>query len=71
MKLKIYSALTLLGLVLIFVLQNTEVVSIRFLFWQFALSRALLVFVIFLSGLLAGYLAVSFTRNHPRKGASK
>jgi uncharacterized integral membrane protein len=48
-----------------------QVVSIRFLFWQFSLSRALLVLVIFLLGLLSGYLATSFTRNSPRKGASK
>jgi uncharacterized integral membrane protein len=71
MKVKIYIALSLLGLVLLFVLQNMQVVSIRFLFWQFSLSRALLVLVIFLLGLLSGYLATSFTRNSPRKGASK
>jgi len=53
---KLYFALALLGLVLVFVLQNTEIVNIRFLFWQFEASRALLVFGIFLVGILGGYL---------------
>jgi len=67
MKLKLYSALILLCLVLIFVLQNTEIVNIRFLFWQFAASRALLVFGIFLVGILGGYLLGSLDRARRRK----
>jgi len=64
---KLYFALTLLGLVLIFVLQNTEIVNIRFLFWQFAASRALLVFGIFLVGILGGYLLGSLDKARRRK----
>jgi len=67
MKPKLYSALTLLILVLIFVLQNSETVNIRFLFWQFAASRALLVFGIFLAGLVGGYLLGTLGGHRRRK----
>lgn len=68
MKLKAYLAVGLLGCLLIFVLQNTEMVSIRFLIWQFTLSRALLVLVIFLAGILGGYLLGSLAGHRRRKG---
>lgn len=66
MKLKIYLAMGLSVCMLVFVLQNTELVSIRFLFWQFSLSRALLVLVIFLSGILGGYLLGSLAGHRRR-----
>lgn len=56
MKAKMILGLTLLGLVALFTLQNTEVVELRFLWWQFAMSRVLMFLLIFAIGLLAGLL---------------
>ena len=57
--------LTLVPTVLatVFVLQNTAVVEIRFLFWTVAMSRSLLIVVMLvigmaLSWLLHGYIAL-------------
>jgi len=66
MKIKLYIGLALLGLVLIFILQNTEMVNLRFLFWQLTLSRALLLFMVFACGLAAGLLFGALARR-PRK----
>ena len=61
MKAKIILLISLLLCVVVFTLQNTEVVRIRFFFWDFALSRALMIFLVlavgFLSGLLLGSLS--------------
>ncbi len=43
----------LLILVVLFTLQNTERVSISFLFWEFQVSRALMI-AIFIIGVLSG-----------------
>ncbi|MFZ5759590.1 MAG: lipopolysaccharide assembly protein LapA domain-containing protein [Thermodesulfobacteriota bacterium] len=53
-KLGLFVAL-LLGVV-VFTLQNTESVDIRFFFWHLSLSRALLIFLVFAIGILIGYL---------------
>ena len=66
MKFKMFVSFTVALLIIIFTLQNVEVVSIRFLFWELAVSRALLIFVIFSSGLLGGYLLGSLTRGARR-----
>jgi len=66
MKIKLYIGLALLGLVLIFILQNTEVVNLRFLFWQLTLSRALLLLLVFVCGLAAGLMFGALARR-PRK----
>jgi uncharacterized integral membrane protein len=48
--------LILLGLFLVFILQNTQVVDVKFVFWRVSMSRALLLAGIFLIGLIAGWL---------------
>ncbi|PIQ95387.1 MAG: hypothetical protein COV67_15180 [Nitrospinae bacterium CG11_big_fil_rev_8_21_14_0_20_56_8] len=52
---KFYFGLTLLFLVVIFTLQNTEVVPISFLFWNFEVSRALMIFIVLGIGILVGW----------------
>ena len=49
-------------LVLIFVLQNTEVVSIRFLFWDFSMSRVILLFLVFVFGVGTAWVLHGLTR---------
>lgn len=62
MKLKLYLGLALLVLVVVFMLQNTAVVNLRFLFWQLSLSQALLLFLVFASGLAVGLLFATLAR---------
>jgi uncharacterized integral membrane protein len=53
-NLKIYAGLALLILVVLFTLQNTETVPISFLFWEFRISRVLMILMIFVIGVLVG-----------------
>jgi len=48
--------LCLISLVLIFVVQNTQVVEVRFLFWTLSMSRALVLFGTLAIGLIGGWL---------------
>jgi uncharacterized integral membrane protein len=41
-------------LVVIFILQNTEIVEISFLFWTISISRALVVLLVFIIGIIVG-----------------
>jgi uncharacterized integral membrane protein len=47
----------LIVLVLIFVIQNTQVVEVRSLIWKVSMSRALMLLGTFLVGMIAGWLA--------------
>jgi len=53
-NIKIYTGLGLLILVALFTLQNTETVPISFLFWEFRISRAFMIFIVFAIGVLVG-----------------
>jgi uncharacterized integral membrane protein len=46
----------LIAVVLVFVIQNTEVVEFRFLVWTFTISRALMLFGTLAVGIIAGWL---------------
>ncbi len=67
MKIKMSLGLAVVLLITIFTLQNIEVVSIRFLFWELSVSRVLLIFIIFSSGLFGGYILGSLTKGSPHK----
>lgn len=41
-------------LVVAFILQNTEIVEISFLFWTISISRALVVLLVFIIGIIVG-----------------
>ncbi|MFH1215159.1 MAG: LapA family protein [Pseudomonadota bacterium] len=69
MKAKLGLLMSLLLGVVIFTLQNTEMVDIRFFLWQFSLSRALLLFLVLGIGVLLGYLLATFQAG--RSGADK
>jgi uncharacterized integral membrane protein len=53
----------LILLVLIFVFQNTEIVRVSFLAWEISMPRALMIFMTFLIGLIAGWLFRRVKRN--------
>lgn len=49
----------LIALVLIFVVQNTQVVEFKFLVWTMSLSRALMLFGALAAGVIAGWILKS------------
>jgi len=59
MTLKLVITLALAFLMSVFVLQNTTVVEIRFLFWTLSMSRALLIVLLLVIGMVLGWLAHS------------
>lgn len=50
------------GLFGVFVFQNMSAVDLRFLFWKVSVSASLLVLVVFLGGVLAGWILSRLTR---------
>jgi len=54
----------LLLVVVVFTAQNYEVMEIRFLTWSFVMSRAVVIFIALLAGLLIGWLT-PFGRRRP------
>jgi len=59
MKAKIVIIIVLAVFLIIFVLQNTEVVVVKFWFWDASIPRALLLFVTFAIGLIIGFMVPS------------
>jgi len=57
--------LIVVSVVVVFTAQNTEVVELRFLSWSFEMSRAVVVFLAFCSGLLLGWLTPWRRRREP------
>ena len=45
---------------LIFVAQNIDVVTVKFLFWEMSMSRAVLLFFSLLTGFIIGWLLHSY-----------
>ena len=56
MKSKIVIIIVLAVLLIIFVLQNTDMVVVKFWFWDTSIPRALLLFVTFAVGLIIGLM---------------
>lgn len=63
MKPKTIIVLILIGLALIIILQNTEVVTLRFLFWDLAMSRIILIPLLMLVGFVLGYIGATMWGN--------
>ncbi|HEY9052150.1 MAG TPA: LapA family protein [Gammaproteobacteria bacterium] len=55
MNIKLISILILLGLVVLFIIQNVAVVEIQFLFWSISISRSLLMFLVLAIGMIIGW----------------
>ncbi|NIR60492.1 MAG: LapA family protein [Gammaproteobacteria bacterium] len=56
MRYKVVATIVLATLVVIFVLQNTEVVEVRFLLWGFDVPRAPMIFAVLIIGVVLGWL---------------
>ena len=57
MTMKLWLAAVVLLLVLMFTFQNTAAVPVRFLFWQFPMSLAPMIFLLLGAGVLVGWVA--------------
>ena len=55
--------LVLLVFLVIFTVQNYEVVKIQFLFWSFETSRAIIIFATLVIGVLIGWITSLIGRN--------
>lgn len=56
MKAKIIITLILVGIFILFIIQNIEVVNIHFLFFSFPISQVLLLFIVFAIGIIVGMM---------------
>jgi len=66
MNYKLVISLILAGLAIIFIIQNVAIVKISFLFWSIQMSQALLMFLLFAAGILAGWLLQSYFKRQKR-----
>ena len=71
MRWKLIILLVLSLLLVIFAVQNYEVVSIQFLFWSFQTSRTIVLFGAFIVGVLVGSTAVVLKRKQSQKQTIK
>ena len=62
-KFKLTLVLIVSTLVFIFVVQNWEVVPLRFLFWSFEVPRLVLVMMLLIFGFLLGLVYATFSRS--------
>ena len=61
----------LIGLVIIFVLQNTQGVEVQFLFWTISMSRALMLMGTLAIGLIGGWMLTLPKRSKAIKEKAK
>jgi uncharacterized integral membrane protein len=61
----------LIAVVLIFVVQNTQVVEFQFLLWTFSISRALMLFGTLAVGIIAGFLLAFPRRRQQQKNKAQ
>lgn len=54
---KLTSVLILIGVIILFAVQNYEVVELQFMFWKLEMSRALLLFFVMAVGVALGWIA--------------
>lgn len=57
-------------LALVFLVQNMDVVTVKFLLWEMSMSRAVLIFFLLLTGFIAGWFLQGFLsyRKEKKKG---
>lgn len=64
---KLLLVLILLGVVILFIIQNVAVVEIQFLFWSMQLSRSLLMFLVLAVGILIGWFLHAFLKHRHKR----
>jgi len=64
MTLKRIALIVIVILFVVFILQNAQVVEVRFLFWRTEASRAIVLLVTFFLGLVSGWLSIWKRKKH-------
>ena len=64
---KLTVSLVLLAVVVLFTVQNTQVVEVRLLFWTLSMSRVLLIFLLLAVGAILGWVAGNAFRHRSRR----
>lgn len=70
MNIKLMLVMVLMLLTVIFIVQNVNVIEIRFLFWAIEISRSLLIFLLLAVGFLTGWLLNGYLRLRKTKAKS-
>ena len=60
MKYKLILSIVMVGLAVLFIIQNVTAVDMNFLFWTLSMSRALLMSLILSVGIILGWLLHSY-----------
>lgn len=60
MNYKLIFTLVLVGLMVIFIVQNVAVMEIRFLFWKASMSRSIMIFLVLAVGIITGWILRSY-----------
>ncbi len=71
MRPKTIILLILLLLCLVILIQNTEVVTLRVLFWTMSMSRILLIPLLILMGFIIGYLVATLRRREKKQATGE
>ena len=67
MNYKMTLILILSGLVVLFIIQNSAVVEIQFLFWDTHMPRSLLMFLLLSIGVITGWFLHGYVRHREGK----
>ncbi|MBU2499505.1 MAG: DUF1049 domain-containing protein [Proteobacteria bacterium] len=62
---KIIVSLVLAILFVIFLLQNTQVVNLRFYFWKISMSQIILIPLVLILGFVIGYVVAKVSKKGP------
>ncbi|MDD4028676.1 MAG: LapA family protein [Caldisericia bacterium] len=57
---KLIIGILLSAVIVVFIVQNVTVVNIRFLAWTFEMSRVLMMFILFVGGIITGWIMHEF-----------
>lgn len=67
MNKKLFYSLALIALATIFIVQNVDVVELRFLFWTMSMSRSLMFVFLVLIGIAVGWLLRGHMMNKTKR----
>lgn len=70
MNKKVIAALIAIGVYLLILAQNTEVVTVKLLFWEASMSRIILMTITGMIGFIIGYLSGRFSRGRQSESSA-
>jgi len=69
-NLRLTVGLFLAGLIVLFTLQNAEIVELHFLFWKWSMPRAVMTFIVLAIGVILGWI-LSTWMHHKRNQSAE